>query len=113
MGEASDNSLTYLTAGDIRSLVVYMRSVPAQSTDLPRTVTTAAPASHREGPATDVDDRDQAEADGKGRQYHGKFPRGRHGRGEKLTYCCATCLRKDRMFLAVNLAPWAPKRAVT
>ena len=61
MGEASDNSLTYLTAGDIRALVVYLRSVPAQGTDLPRTVTKAAPASHREGPAIDVDDRDRGE----------------------------------------------------
>ena len=49
MGEASDNSLTYLTAGDIRALVVYLRSVPAQDTDLPHTVTVPAPASHREG----------------------------------------------------------------
>ncbi|HWC62818.1 MAG TPA: cytochrome c [Rhizomicrobium sp.] len=49
MGEAADNSLTFLTEGDINALAVYLRSVPAQSTDLPRTVTTPAPASHREG----------------------------------------------------------------
>jgi hypothetical protein len=36
MGEATDNSLTFLTPGDIRSLVVYLRSVPARQTDLPR-----------------------------------------------------------------------------
>ena len=57
MGEASDNSLTYLTAGDIHALVVYLRSVPAQDTDLPRTVTVPAPASHREGVTADLDPR--------------------------------------------------------
>lgn len=57
MGEASDNSLTYLTAGDIRALVVYLRSVPAQDTDLPRTVTVPAPASHREGATAGLDPR--------------------------------------------------------
>jgi mono/diheme cytochrome c family protein len=61
MGEASDNSLTFLTAGDIRALVVYLRSVPAKDSDLPRTVTTAAPASHREGAPTDVNDRARGE----------------------------------------------------
>ena len=45
MGEATDDSLTYLTPGDIHALVVYLRSVPAQDSDLPRTVTTPAPAS--------------------------------------------------------------------
>jgi mono/diheme cytochrome c family protein len=53
MGEATDNSLTFLTAGDIHALMVYLRSVPAQSTDLPR-VTTPAPASHREGAPGEV-----------------------------------------------------------
>jgi mono/diheme cytochrome c family protein len=57
MGEASDNSLTYLTAGDIHALVVYLRSVPAEDTDLPRTVTVPAPASHREGVTADMDPR--------------------------------------------------------
>jgi mono/diheme cytochrome c family protein len=57
MGEASDNSLTYLTAGDIRALVVYLRSVPAQDTDLPRTVNVPAPASHRQGVTADLDPR--------------------------------------------------------
>ena len=52
MGEASDNSLTYLTPGDIHALVVYLRSVPAQDTDLPRTVTCAGarlPSPGRDG----------------------------------------------------------------
>ncbi len=57
MGEASDNSLTFLTAGDIHALVVYLRSVPAQDTDLPRTVNVPAPASHREGVTADLDPR--------------------------------------------------------
>ena len=39
MGEASDDSLTYLTPGDIHALVVYLRSVPAQAGNLPRTRT--------------------------------------------------------------------------
>jgi mono/diheme cytochrome c family protein len=55
MGEATDNSLTFLTPGDIHSLVVYLRSIPSQDSDLPRTVTTPAPASYRQGvPAEDV-----------------------------------------------------------
>ena len=57
MGEASDNSLTFLTAGDIRALVVYLRSIPAQDTDLPRTVTVPAPTSYREGGTAGLDPR--------------------------------------------------------
>ena len=57
MGEASDNSLTYLTAGDIHALVVYLRSMPAQDSDLPRTVNVPAPASHRLGVTADLDPR--------------------------------------------------------
>jgi mono/diheme cytochrome c family protein len=57
MGEASDDSLTYLTPGDIHALVVYLRSVPAQDTDLPRAVTVPAPASHRQGVTADLDPR--------------------------------------------------------
>jgi mono/diheme cytochrome c family protein len=51
MGEASDDSLTYLTEGDIHALVTYVRSVPPHNSDLPKTVTTPAPASHKEGVA--------------------------------------------------------------
>src|SRR5215469_13308980 len=57
MGEASDDSLTYLTPGDIHDLVVYLRSVPAQDGDLPRAVTVPAPASHRQGVTPDLDPR--------------------------------------------------------
>jgi mono/diheme cytochrome c family protein len=49
MGEASDDSLSYLTPGDIHALVTYLRSVPAITGGLPAIATTAAPASHREG----------------------------------------------------------------
>jgi mono/diheme cytochrome c family protein len=58
MGEATDNSLTFLTPGDIHSLVVYLRSIPPQDSDLPRTVTTPAPSSYKQGvPAEDVNSR--------------------------------------------------------
>ena len=53
MGEATDNSLTFLTPGDIHALVVYLRSIPSQQTDLPRTVDVPAPASYREGATAD------------------------------------------------------------
>ena len=55
MGEATDNSLSYLLPEDAHALVTYLRSVPAQASDLPRTVTTPAPASYKEGPAADAD----------------------------------------------------------
>lgn len=51
MGEASDNSLTFLTEGDIHALVTYVRSIPARKSELPAKVKTPAPASHKEGDA--------------------------------------------------------------
>jgi mono/diheme cytochrome c family protein len=57
MGEASDDSLSYLIPDDIHALVTYLRSVPAQRSDLPRTVTTSAPASYKEGVAADANSR--------------------------------------------------------
>ena len=57
MGEATDDSLSYLVPDDVHALVAYLRSIPAHASDLPRTVTTAAPASHKEGVAADVDSR--------------------------------------------------------
>jgi mono/diheme cytochrome c family protein len=57
MGEATDNSLTFLTPGDIRALVVYLRSIPSQKTDLPRRVDVPAPASYREGATAALDPR--------------------------------------------------------
>jgi mono/diheme cytochrome c family protein len=49
MGEATDNSLSYLVPDDAHALVTYLRSVPAHASDVPRTITTPAPASHKEG----------------------------------------------------------------
>jgi mono/diheme cytochrome c family protein len=49
MGEATDDSLSYLAPDDVHALVTYLRSIPADASDLPRTVTTPAPASHKEG----------------------------------------------------------------
>lgn len=57
MGEATDDSLTYLTPGDIHALVVYLRSIPAQDTNLPRVVDKPAPAAYNEGVAGNVDSR--------------------------------------------------------
>jgi mono/diheme cytochrome c family protein len=57
MGEATDYSLSYLLPDDVRSLVTYLRSVPARATDLPSPVTTPAPASYKEGPAAEADAR--------------------------------------------------------
>ncbi len=58
MGEATDNSLTFLTPGDIHALVVYLRSIPSQDSDLPHTVTTPAPSSYKQGvPAEEVNSR--------------------------------------------------------
>ncbi len=51
MGEATDDSLSYLVPDDAHALVTYLRSVPAHASDLPRTVTTPAPASYKEGVA--------------------------------------------------------------
>lgn len=55
MGEATDDSLSYLIPDDVHALVTYLRSIPARASDLPRTVTTAAPASHKQGVAADAD----------------------------------------------------------
>ena len=54
MGEAADDSLSYLVPDDTHALVAYLRSIPAHASDLPRTITTAAPASYKEGAAADA-----------------------------------------------------------
>jgi mono/diheme cytochrome c family protein len=59
MGEATDNSLTFLTPGDIHAMVVYLRSIPPQDSDLPRTVDKPAPDSYRQGVPADVSARGQ------------------------------------------------------
>jgi mono/diheme cytochrome c family protein len=56
MGEAVDNSLRYLTQGDITAMVVYLRSVSAiAASDLPEPKIVAAPASYSQGVAANVD----------------------------------------------------------
>ena len=51
MGEAVDESLSHLTAGDIGAMVAYLRSVTGvAATDFPAPRTNAAPASFAEGP---------------------------------------------------------------
>jgi mono/diheme cytochrome c family protein len=53
MGEAVDESLSQLAPEDVRALVAYLRTVPAsESSDLPATLASAAPESHKEGLAT-------------------------------------------------------------
>ncbi len=70
MGEAADDSLSYLVADDVHALVTYLRSVPAETSDLPRAVTTPAPASYKEGPMAS----------------------GENARGEKIfAGACASC----------------------
>jgi mono/diheme cytochrome c family protein len=55
MGEAVDNSLSYLAPEDIRGIVVYLRSVPpSASPDLPATTAPPAPPSHKEGVTADA-----------------------------------------------------------
>jgi mono/diheme cytochrome c family protein len=49
MGEATDDSLSYLVPDDTHALVTYLRSVPARASDVPHVVTTPAPSSYKEG----------------------------------------------------------------
>jgi mono/diheme cytochrome c family protein len=61
MAEAVDNSLHYLTQGDIAAMAAYLRSVSAIATsDLPEPKAVPAPASHAEGIAANVDARGKA-----------------------------------------------------
>jgi mono/diheme cytochrome c family protein len=55
MGEAADKSLSFLAPDDVHALAAYLRSVPARATDMPRTVTTPAPASPKDGLAAGYD----------------------------------------------------------
>jgi mono/diheme cytochrome c family protein len=61
MGEAVDNSLQYLTQGDIAALAAYVRSVTGIATsDLPEPKANPAPASFAEGAAPNGDSRGKA-----------------------------------------------------
>ncbi len=58
MGEAVENSLRFLTPGDVSALVTYVTSVPAViSRDLPALKAAAAPARHSEGVTAALDSR--------------------------------------------------------
>jgi mono/diheme cytochrome c family protein len=58
MGEAVDQSLRYLTKGDVEALVAYVRTVPpVTSRDLPAVKDLAAPNLHSEGLAAAFDPR--------------------------------------------------------
>jgi mono/diheme cytochrome c family protein len=53
MGEAVDQSLSYMAPEDVRAVVTYLRSVPAvASSDLPATLAPPADPSHKVGPMT-------------------------------------------------------------
>ena len=54
MGEAVDESFSQLASEDMRAVVVYLRSVPPASSDLPATLAPAAPSSHKEGAMADA-----------------------------------------------------------
>jgi len=56
MGEASDNSLSFLAPEDVRDLTTYLRSIPAHASGLPRAVTTPAPTSYKQGSTADAAD---------------------------------------------------------
>ena len=61
MGDAIDNSLRFLTPGDVAAIAAYLRTVPAiSSSALPAPKETPAPSSHRQGVAADVDPRGKA-----------------------------------------------------
>ena len=61
MGEAFENSLQYMTPGDIAAMVTYVRSVPGiSSPDLPERRASPAPASFAESPAAAPDSRGKA-----------------------------------------------------
>jgi mono/diheme cytochrome c family protein len=55
MGEAADKSLSFLAPDDVHALAAYLRSIPASESDMPRTVTTPAPASPKDGLAAGYD----------------------------------------------------------
>lgn len=58
MGEVVDLSLRHLTDGDIRAIVVYVRSVaPIAGDEAPLPLPGRAPADHRQGVAADVEPR--------------------------------------------------------
>ena len=91
MGEAVDNSLRYLTPDDIKAMVVYLRTVPAQeSPDLPIPKEQPAPPRFRDSQAD--------EADALGRRVYEK--------------ACASCHGWSGVSLLSQLATLTGARAV-
>jgi mono/diheme cytochrome c family protein len=61
MGEAVDNSLQYMTQGDVTAIVTYLRSVSGiASADLPEPRALPAPSSYAQGVAANADSRGKA-----------------------------------------------------
>jgi mono/diheme cytochrome c family protein len=54
MGEAVDESLSYLKPSDITAMVSYLRTVPAEHSDLPEPRSNPAPASYAQGVAANA-----------------------------------------------------------
>ena len=100
MGEAVDLSLSHLTSGDVRALIVYLRSVPPlASKALPGTLAGPAPASPKlpapeVGPASG-----KAIFEGACASCHGW-----DGRGSLTTYATLTGARSVNDPSAVNVA---------
>ena len=99
MGEASDNSLTYLTPGDIHAMVVYLRSVPAAASNLPHVITVPAPASFREGVTAGLDKRGEKLFAGACASCHDWT-----GKGQLTTFATLTGARSVNDPSAVNVA---------
>ena len=72
MGEAVDQSLRYLTRGDVEALVAYVRTVPPiSSRDLPAVKNLAAPTLHSAGVAAAFDPRGKEIFEGACASCHG------------------------------------------
>jgi mono/diheme cytochrome c family protein len=72
MGEAVEQSLRYLTPGDVEALVAYVRTVPPiTSRDLPAVKNLAAPTVHSEGVAAAFDPRGKEIFEGACASCHG------------------------------------------
>jgi mono/diheme cytochrome c family protein len=71
MGEAVDDSLSYLKVSDITALVTYLRTVVGVASDLPDPRTNPAPVSYSQGVAGNVDPRGRAVYEGACAGCHG------------------------------------------
>lgn len=100
MGDAVENSLKYLTKGDIAAIVDYLQTVPALATsDLPAAKTVPAPNSHREGIAVDVDPRGKRIFEGACASCHGWT-----GASPLTRYAALTGVRAINDPTAINVA---------